>query len=113
MGLCLPRRLCVPELWGTWDKEPMGLGLRVGDHSGLLFLSWRCLGCSPRSVFPVLGRRKTEVKDRVGGRAWNLQVDPSPSGPQSWSVFPGIRLAGDKEMLTAVVPWKPVGLYRV
>lgn len=91
----------------------MGLGLRVGDHSGLLFLSWRCLGCSPRSVFPVLGRRKTEVKDRVGGRAWNLQVDPSPSGPQSWSVFPGIRLAGDKEMLTAVVPWKPVGLYRV
>lgn len=83
MGLWLPRRLCVPELWRTWDKEPMGKGLRVGDHSGLLFLSWRCQGFSPRSVFPVLGRGKTEKKDHVGGRAWNLQVcgvNPSPLG---------------------------------
>lgn len=28
MGLQFPRRLCVPELWGTWDKGPMGEGLR-------------------------------------------------------------------------------------
>lgn len=84
MGLWLPRKLCVPELWGTWDKEPMGNGLRVADHSGLLFLSWRYLRFPPRSVFSVLGRGKTEMKEHVGGSALDLQVcevNPSPPGP--------------------------------
>lgn len=49
------------------------------------------------------------MKEHVGGRALGLQVcevNPSPPGPLSPSVFAGIRLTRGKEMLTAVVPWK-------
>jgi hypothetical protein len=61
---------------GTWDKDPIGKGLRVGDHSGL-FLSGRCLGFPPRSAFSVLGRGKTKMKGHVGGGVYRCRVNPS------------------------------------
>lgn len=66
MGLWLPRRLCVPELWGTWDKKPMGMGLRVGNHSGLLFLL-EVSGILTQVCLPCIGKEE-DRDERPCGR---------------------------------------------
>ena len=94
--------LCVPALRG---KEPMGEGLRVGDHSAPVSLCF-----IPRAVFSDPGYWEVgdnERKEHAGCGALDQQACwPTPPGPQSPHVFPGIRLLGDREVLTAMVLWK-------
>lgn len=68
------------------------------------------LGFTPRAVFSDPGYWEVgdnERKERAGCRALDqLACWPTPPGPPSPRVFPGIRLLGDREVLTAMVPWK-------